>query len=225
MTARTMTFATLIWITLLSPAAWAHRPTVAEPHHITDANAIFVEDIEVSQVVYWELSEQTPQLWLAFEGKAGQALYLQLGVPALARLQDYRPALVLLGPGLPEIALPFATPDALGGITIDLAQETRLFHEPFSDTDSWILAETTVELSQAGRYFAVMYHPQALLGKAWVALGKREAFGITDIAQLPQWLKQVRQFHEVPGQAPWLNTTIVILLALLAVGIVWWIRR
>lgn len=225
MNSRVFVCAVLLWLALLPSDAWAHRPLVTDAVQGIGADrAIFVDDIEVSQVVYWELNETTPQLWLTFEGKAGQPLYLQLGVPVLERFKDYRPAVAVLGPGLPPVTLPFPSAQA-NGIVMEPNQEPILFHEPFSDTDSWILAEVTLDLPQDGRYFAVLFHPQAQAGKAWVAVGKREAFGLGDMAQLPRWLREVRSFHEVPGQAPWLNIAIIVLVAALTAGVAWWVMQ
>ena len=74
--------------------------------------------------------------------------------------------------------------------------DPKFFHEPFSGTDSWMLFEKTVTLSQSGRYYLVGYVPSGQPGKFWVALGKREAFGLNDIANLPQEIARVRAFHE-----------------------------
>ena len=65
-------------------------------------------------MVYHEVTAESPLLWLTFDLNEGQSLYFQLGVPVIERLKDYRPALVLVGPGLPQVDLPFAVPDGLG---------------------------------------------------------------------------------------------------------------
>ena len=77
-------------------------------------NAVFIDDASISHAVYHEVTAQTAQLWVTFDFEAGQEIYTQLGVPVIDRLGDFRPAFAVLGPGLPEIDLPFDIPDGLG---------------------------------------------------------------------------------------------------------------
>jgi hypothetical protein len=71
------------------------------------------------------------------------------------------------------------------------------FHEPISGTDSWIVGRDTVRLPSAGKYYVVAWSASALPGKAWVAVGTREAFSWSDLATLPTVLRDVRTFHEL----------------------------
>ena len=70
-------------------------------------HAIELQDMQISRVVYHEVTKQAPQVWITFEVDQPQELFLQIGVPVLDRLRKYRPALALLGPGLPDVRLPF----------------------------------------------------------------------------------------------------------------------
>ena len=70
------------------------------------------------------------------------------------------------------------------------------FHEPFSDTSSWILLETELALTENGEYFIVSrseYHRQ---GKLWVAIGYKERFGPLYWTSLPATNMGVRGFHQ-----------------------------
>jgi len=165
--------------------------------------ALYISDVDLSQVVYNEVTAQSPQLWLAFDLEKDQSLYFQLGVPVIDRLKDYRPALALVGPGLPPADLPFAIPDGLGAqlFTSEQVSEPRRFDEPFSGTSSWILLTETVPVPATGRYYLVAYDPAGQPGKLWVALGQREEFSPSGIAALQEILPNVRQFHET-GAAP-----------------------
>ena len=99
----------------MTSSALAHRPTFSDGS-ATDANAALeIKEVDVSQVVYHELTEDAQQLWLTFEADKDYMLWVQIGIPVLDRLRDYRPAVVLLGPGLPEVDLPFGIPAGLGG--------------------------------------------------------------------------------------------------------------
>jgi hypothetical protein len=181
--------------------AQAHQPTVSDGTAIDFEHAIEFTDIQVSRVVYHEVSAEAPQLWISFQVGEPQELRLQLGLPLLDRLVDYRPALALLGPDLPEVTLPFEIPVGLGGqiyLTDDVTDPV-VFDEPFSGTSSWILFEDDIELPAAGRYYVVAYVPSEELGKLWVALGILEEFDLTDTGELFEVVGQVRDFHEVEG--------------------------
>jgi hypothetical protein len=188
---------------LAMPLAMAHQPTVSDGSAVNAESAIEFENVQISRVVYHEMNEQALQLWLTFEVDQPQELRLQLGVPFIERLEDYRPALALLGPGLPAVDVPLEIPDGLGGVIFDTRDvtEPEVFDEPFSGTTSWIISETDVQLPSAGRYYVVAYHPSAELGKLWVALGSEEVFELDDLLELPDVLAQVRAFHEVSESA------------------------
>ena len=179
--------------------AWAHRPILSDGSARDASTALYISDVDLSQVVYDEVTAQSPQLWLAFDLEEGQSLYFQLGVPVIDRLKDYRPALALIGPGLPQTSLPFALPDGLGAqdFTSDQVVEPAEFYEPFSGTSSWILLTETVTVPATGRYYLVAYDPAGQPGKLWVTLGQREEFSLSDIATLQEILPKVRQFHEI----------------------------
>lgn len=208
---------------------WAHRPVGIGGDIGKDLeHAVEVEDITVSQVVYRKISSDLPQVWMTFDGRAGDFLDVQLGIPEIERLETYRPAVAVIGPGLPEVDVPFNFPDGLGGQIFESdTKHPERFYESFSDTHSWILGNLPLTLPEDGPYYVVAYHPENIEGKLWVALGKREVFGAADVANLPEWLKAVREFHEVEGQAPLVNNAYLVLLGVLAtIGFAtWWIIR
>jgi len=183
---------------VLTSVALAHRPTFSDGS-ATDANsAREIKEVDVSQVVYHDLARGAKQLWLTLQGEKDYALFVQIGVPVLDRLKDYRPSVVLVGPGLPQVELPFDVPEGQGGriIKTDDVTEPRLFHEHFTDTRSWILKELDIPLPASGRYYLVAYHPTDLPGKVWVAVGKVEKFGLGDLLKFREWTIQARRFHE-----------------------------
>lgn len=195
----------LVLVTAAAPCrlALAHLPVFDDGTAGNSEQALVISDIGLSQVVYHEVTAPAQPLWIAFDATAGQELYFNPGVPAIDRLQDYRPTFALVGPGLPEADLPFPLPTGYGAIVYPTADITapEFFHEPFSGTDSWILFEETVTLLQTGRYYLVGYVPSGEPGKFWVAVGKREAFGLEDIATLPEDIRRVRAFHESSATA------------------------
>jgi len=207
----------------------AHRPVGIGGDMGKDLNhAVEIEDIGVSQVIYREISSDLPELWLTFEAQAGEFLDVQLGIPEIERYQTYRPSVAVIGPGLDKASLPFATPENLDSVIFESeTDQVELFYEPFSDTNSWILGNLKMTLPETGQYYVVAFHPQQQAGKLWVALGKREEFGASDMVKMPEWLSAVREFHEVGGQAPLINITYAMLLGLIATAglAVWWVMK
>jgi hypothetical protein len=182
-----------------APVAWAHKPIFPDGRGCDQADAITVADVSVSQVAYTELAETCPQLWLTFDAVAGQNLYLQIALPQIERFKDLRPAVAVLGPGLPAVDVPFPVPSGYGGLvfTTDDVAEPKAFHEPFTGTDSWILKELNQTLLAAGRHYIVAYIPSGEFGKIWVAFGKAEQFGLGDLLNFGNIVAKVRAFHEV----------------------------
>jgi uncharacterized surface protein with fasciclin (FAS1) repeats len=98
--------------------------------------------------------------------------------------------------------LPFALPEGTGGILLktDDVVEPQVFHEPFTGTDSWILRSKTLPLTEAGKYYIVAFAPQKEYGKLWLAVGRRESFGVGDLLKFGSWKARIRQFHEVDSE-------------------------
>lgn len=178
----------------------AHQPILSDGSAVNIEQAIPLEDVQISRVVYHEVTPASAQIWLSFEIDEPQSLKLQLGVPYIDRFESYRPAMVILGPGLPNLSLPFPLPSGLGGILFDSrnTSELEFFDEPFTGTQSWIVAEAEISLPVAGRYYVVAYSPTSELGKLWIALGEREVFEAGDLATFGNQIAAVRAFHEIP---------------------------
>lgn len=182
-----------------SPGAAAHKLVQDDGSHVDAANAIFVQDVSISQVVYHVVPGAGDTLWIAFDGQAGQELYAELGIPKIDGLQDYRPAFAVLGPGLPSVEVPFDIPAGYGGWVFDTTgtPTAPVFDEKFTGTLSWKYEGQTYTLPAAGRYYVVGYVPGGTTGKYWVAVGKKEKFTAKDIWELPDTISYVRSFHEV----------------------------
>ncbi len=182
---------------------WAHVPIFPDGSGTGPDSAVQIDDVTISQVVYGELTTASPQLWLTFS-TSERMLKLQLGIPKLDRLAEFRPALAVLGPGLPDMTLPFSTPAGLGGVlfTSDAVDAPESFHEPFTGTDSWILKEVSLALPQAGQYYIVAFAPGEQVDKLWVSVGERERFTAEDLANLPDLVQRVREFHEGSASSP-----------------------
>jgi len=179
--------------------AWAHKPFFSDGTAVDAERALVVQDPVVSQVFYHEITTVAPRLWLAFDLKQNQEVYLQIGVPVLERLRDYRPSFALVGPGLPRAHLPFGVPAGMGARVsrTSRVRQPQFFHEPFTGTDSWILREVRTKIAQAGRYYAVAFAPSDKPGKLWLAIGTQEKWEPAEFAKLGEIGRKVRAFHEV----------------------------
>ena len=202
-------------------ATYAHKPVAIGGTYASFDQALWMEEIDVSQVAYSELSDTHRALWLAFDAEERTRLDLSLGVPVIERLVDYRPSLAVLGPGLPPIDLPFEVPSGAGGVLFETSAigEANPFHEPFTGTDSWILLETSVDLPQSGTYYVVAWPPGELADKLWVAIGVREQFGLSDLASFPTIVRDVRAFHEVARRSGGIGTAGKLLFLGLAAAL------
>jgi len=208
----------------VSFAAFAHKPASIGGLFPTAGEALRMEDIDVSQVVYSPLSEADSQLWLTFEATAGTTLDVSLGLPVLDRLADDRPTLAVLGPGLPAIDLPIEVPPDIGGVVFEsAARAPRFFHEHVTGTESWILIEDAVTLPETGTYYVVAFPSGDRVDKLWVAIGTREQFGLRDLLSFPSIIRDVRAFHEVSDQPHWSRTVALAAFAALALGVIAWV--
>ena len=177
----------------------AHRPVFTDDAATDSETAVPLTEPEISQVVYREITEESPQIWLSFEVPEHFELYIQVGVPVIDRLKEFRPVMVVVGPGLSGEEVPFEIPEGTGAMVFPTKEvaEPRLFNEPFTATKSWILRSETVSLEQPGRYYLVAYSPDEQTGKLWLSIGKKESFKLEHWKQFFTWRKLIREFHEV----------------------------
>lgn len=184
---------------LLCAVAHAHRPIFSDQAATDPNTAVLIAQPAISQVIYREITDEAKQIWIAFDANEGFELFIQIGVPVLDRLKDFRPAMLIVGPGLPDESPPFTLPEGTGATafsTTDI-KEPRFFHEHFTGTGSWILRSETVALPKSGRYYVVAYVPSGENGKLWLSVGQQESFGVAEWSQFKEWKKKIRKFHEV----------------------------
>lgn len=209
-------YASLCVVMLVAPA-WAHKPYFHNGKAGTPETAVPIHDIDLSQVIYAELTEDAPQVWLRCDAKQGQEIKLELGMPFLESHKDLRPAVAVIGPGLPAASLPFAIPEGSGALIFDSANvaDPEFFHEKFTNTDSWVLGYHDVTVPQDGTYYVVGYFPGGELGKLWVAIGTRDEFGLADLFTFNDIVNKVQAFHEtsssvaIPCFVPFLGIGIL----------------
>lgn len=183
----------------LSLSASAHKPTFSDDFGGPD-RAFQVADPDVSIVVYQDITCEIDQLWMTLDAEPGYAVYVQLGVPVIERLEGYRPSVALLAPGLdaPDEDLPFDVPEGMGALVfhsddVDVPDE---FYEPFTQTESWVVVEETVELPEGGPAWLVAWDPAGWTGKLWLATGTIEDFSDVETTDFLYWSEAVNEYHE-----------------------------
>lgn len=186
---------------MITAALLGHLPTISQDEYASPEQALMLDHVDKSIVLYDVVSCEAPEVWMTFTTEeANTPVFVQLGVPVIDRLEDYRPALALLAPGLPEIDLPFGIPAGVGGVRFDAADiaEPQSFYEPFTMTSSWIWREATVEVPEPGQGWLVAWDPSGRTGKLWVAVGTMEDFsggvGVT--------FEEIWAYHETNGFEP-----------------------
>ena len=92
--------ALLVLLLLPSEQLTAHRPIFTTDLATSPSTAIRIAEPEISQVVYREITKDSPQVWLTFSVPADFELFAQIGVPVIDRLKEFRPAMVVVGPWL-----------------------------------------------------------------------------------------------------------------------------
>ena len=190
-------FILLLLTFIFTEPIFAHKPIWSDKPAVDFNTAIALIDPNISQVVYRYLPAGPNQIWTTQTAHADFELYVQIGVPVIDRLKNFRPFLAVIGSGLPEPNLPFEIPGGYGAVVIDTnSTEPRFFHEPFTSTDSWILTGRTIKLPESGRFYVVAFDPKKAGGKLWISVGQKERFGLADFLNIFQTIRLVRTFHE-----------------------------
>ncbi len=182
-------------LAFLLPFSFAHKPSFGS--YPSSDSSFLVDDPNISIVVYQEISCENDQLWLSLAGTAGFEVYIQGGVPQIDRLADYKPHIALLAPGLPTTEdLPFPIPEGLGAKVFTPSAEPSDFHEPFTQTDSWIWVEEYFTLPEDGPVYLVGWNEPQYTGKMWIATGTIEDFEGVSMTEFIEWGEYVNNFHE-----------------------------
>lgn len=178
--------------------ASAHKPSYANDH-TTSQKAFEVTDPDISIALYAEMTCTANTLWMHMDTEGIDEVWIELGVPELERLSDYRPAVAIVAEGLPEADVPFELPANMGARVIytDEVDVPGDFFEPFTQTSSWVLFQDWVEVPTDTDVYLVAYNPEEITGKLWVAVGKTEDFSDVEVSQFVEWVDKTQAFHEV----------------------------
>jgi hypothetical protein len=189
----------LIVFLLLSVRAFAHVLLRAEAPPSSWTGAVSVRDPSVSQVFYGRVGPGRARVWFRFTGKAGDRVSFSVGVPHLDRLRGFQPSAAIVGSGLPPPPGTVEAPPGTGALLFAPRGKARVFHEEFTGTTSWIVIEEEYALPADGTWYLLAFADDAIPAhdKLWLAIGTREAFGLSDLLGLFSVRRFVRDFHEV----------------------------
>jgi Dehydrogenases with different specificities (related to short-chain alcohol dehydrogenases) len=152
----------LIGLALIATPVWAHQPFFEETD-IPPDRPWRIDDPSVSTAIYATLESATDVDVFAFDGRAGQAVYLSIVIPQIPGQENFAPTMALIGPGLPgeATALPAAVPVADEGVEMIPPPEgtPSTFFEPFTRTSYWERQERTVVLPADSLYRVAVWHP------------------------------------------------------------------
>ena len=180
-----LTLSLIVSFCFPSSTAEAHRPSFPDGFNKSPNSAFQLGDIDISQAIYQVLKEDE-QLWLSFDPKSSstKTANIQLGIPVLEETESFRPNVALFGQNLGKIGLPFDIPDGFGAILYETNSDGQIkkLHEPFTNTDSWILIEDKFEITETEIHYIVIFSKTNQTGKFWFATGSKEMFRFSIIA-------------------------------------------
>ncbi|NLX33147.1 MAG: hypothetical protein GXY62_02365, partial [Thermotogaceae bacterium] len=79
--------------------------------------------------------------------------------------------------------------------------EPEVMYEFFGDTNSYKHLGYDSLMESEGTYRIEISSREA--GRAWITFGLRENFTFKQILLLPEWIRQIREFHYMKGLARW----------------------
>ena len=188
----------IVWFSFQPSIAEAHRPSFPDGFNNSPYSAFELDDIDISQAVYQVLDENE-QVWLKFQpgSSSSKTAIIQLGIPVLEETEFFRPMVAVISQDLKRIDLPFGLPDGFGAIAYKAKDEKpiRTFHEPYTETDSWILLEEEFDIIGTNIHYVVIFSETNQSGKFWFATGTKEVFDFSS-SQLNKNILKVKTFHK-----------------------------
>lgn len=186
---------------LTAAPAWAHQPFFEETD-IPPDRPWRIEDPSVSTAVYATLESPADVDVFAFDGRAGQEVYLFIVIPQIPGQEDFAPMVALVGPGLAggRDVLPLVVPVAEGeGVEVVPPPEgtPSTFFEPFTRTSYWERQERIFLLPADGLYRVAAWHPGGQVGRYVFTVGRGERLGGD-----PAFMAKLRRYWTPVGSPP-----------------------
>ncbi len=166
----------------------AHKPFFPPSSPIKE-NALPINKPNISQVFYFVLSEDNDEFWFKLNLEKGHSLILDLGTPKFDIYKNMYPDLTLYYEN-EKMDM-----DKLVEYNIDNKWGLSEFHEPFTNTYSWIYVKDRYSIPMAGNYYVRVKSDYKMDYRLWFATGIIEDFGITDLAKFAGNRNTIREFH------------------------------
>jgi hypothetical protein len=189
---------------ILPLKAWAHVPLFEDQDTTGFDNALKVTKVKGSNAIYARLESPEDIDFYSVEVKEPMRFYANVIVPLSRGYEDFYPVFAVLGPGLPgpESRVPFELPEGYGAVVVraEPVNERPTFHEPASRTDYYRgIPAFDRQVTQAGTYYIVVWHPECNSGSYVVSYGRGEKWGIRDIMGVFGAIKKVRSSDWIIG--------------------------
>ena len=187
---------------------WDYRPVVIDGKFTEARTAYIIEEPEKGHIGYHQARAAAPALWFRFEGAYGDGVELQMGVPALDRYRQLRPAIAILGQDLPplEEEVPFEVPEGFGGVVYHTAElDIERYEDEYTGAVSWRFEKIDHILQSAGRVYMVGFiplpedpetQPAFEEGKFWMTVGHEVNFKLRDLLRTYTDTAKIRKFFE-----------------------------
>ena len=186
---------------LFAVPALAHQPFFEEEDILPD-QPWYIANPTVSTAIYATLDSPSDVDVFAFDGRAGQEVYLSIVIPQIPGQEDFAPTMAFIGPGPPEgrDVLPTTVPLAEGeGAEVIPPPEgmPSIFFEPFTRTSYWEQQERMVVLPTDGSYRVAVWHPLGAMGRYVFTVGRAEQLGGD-----PAFMAKLRAYWTPVGNPP-----------------------
>jgi hypothetical protein len=205
------------------------------PHDVS--KAVTFDQPDVDRLFYANLSGPANVDFYKFQTTKGLSFKSKVLIPRLPSQANFRPALVLFGPGLPTATnseiyqIPFNLPAEVGLVTsiADITNNKNQtdqnndsiyshFDEPYTQSGYWEGQVLNIELPQTGTYYLAVFSPNYQTGKYALEVGNRDATGLKETLAFPiVWLNLKLWFGNWLSPAM-LLLGVVLLLAAFTIG-------
>ena len=165
----------------------AHIPFIANENHVNKDSALEISDISVSKVIYQRLTPTNSNSWIKFNSSEDTVLHMQIGIPKIPYLEDYRPNVEIFENTISDKTLIMSA---------EYKNPPKEFHEPFTNTYSWILYDEKIALKKNQIYYILSYEKVEKSGKLWIGIGYKEEFSVSDWITLPASINDIQKFHK-----------------------------
>ena len=180
----------------------AHKPFFPDPAP-TSKESIVISNPDISQVFYFILNNKNNEFWIQMKLNKGHNLILDLGAPKLLELRNLSPELYLYD------AADDKEFSEIYSFVPDSTNVVGEFHEPFTDTYSWVYLKKRYTINEEGNYYVRIKSSEDVQTKVWFATGIIEDFGITDLLNFAGTRSDVKNFHK-SDEAPELENKVII---------------